>query len=165
MMTKAAGVVPDCLHLVSFFDASTNRWLPKLCTAMASTSANKRALALKNSVVTRWTSVWLSACSILEAKTPFKRLVAQNPDHVAKVLVSNDRRFAALKCSFETIDNTGFRSLLDEYIALLVPTIESSLKLQGSDATLADVVNCRCRQYGRLLDANESNALNALESR
>jgi hypothetical protein len=37
--------------------------------------------------------------------------------------------------------------------------------LQGGDPTLADVVYCRCRQYVRLLDANERTALNALERR
>jgi hypothetical protein len=109
--------------------------------------------------------VCLSACSILRAKAAFKLLVAQYPNIAAKVFASSDRRLAALKRSFETIDNSGFWSLLEEYIALLVPTIESSLVLQGGDATLADVVYCRCRQYVRLLDANERTALNALERR
>jgi hypothetical protein len=91
--------------------------------------------------------------------------VAQYPNIGAKGFASNDRRLAGLKCSFETIDNSEFWSLLEEYIALLVPTIQSSLVLQGGDAALADVVYCRCRQYVRLLDANESTTLNALERR
>jgi hypothetical protein len=164
-MTKAASVVPECLHLVLLFNASTNKRLPRLCAAMVKTNPNKRSFALKNRVVTRWTSVWLSACSILRAKAAFKLLVAQYPNIAAKVFASNDRRLAELKRSFETIDNSGFWSLLEEYIVLLVPTIESSLVLQGGDATLADVVYCRFRQYVRLQDANESTALNALKRR
>jgi hypothetical protein len=70
-----------------------------------------------------------------------------------------------LKSSFETIDDSGFWSFLEEYIALLVPIIECSSILQSADATLADIVFCRCRQYGRLLDARKSTALNALERR
>jgi hypothetical protein len=137
--------------------------MARLRAAMVKTNPNKRSFAIKSGVVTRWTSVWLSACSVLRAKAAFKLLVAQYPNIAAKVFASNDRRLAALKRSFETIDNSRFWSLLKEYIALLVPTIESSLVLQGGDATLADIVYCRCRQYVRLLDANESTALNALQ--
>jgi hypothetical protein len=35
---------------------------------MASTNLNKRNFALENSVVTKWISMWISACGVLKGK-------------------------------------------------------------------------------------------------
>lgn len=164
-LSVTASVVPDCLHLVSFFNASTSKWLPFLRHAMVQTSDTKRAFTLVSSVVTRWTSVWLSAVSVLRAIPAFRLLVAIRPNSVKKVLSSKDQRLAALKRCFKTIQSVEFESQLVKFLHLLIPTIESSLLMQGRTVTLGDVVYSKIRQFQQLLQQRELSAVAALEKR
>jgi hypothetical protein len=54
---------------------------------------------------------------------------------------------------------------LVDFLDLLIPTVESSLILQSGDATLADVLICKGRQFQALDRVDESAAIVALESR
>lgn len=160
----AVSVVPDSLHLVTFYNASSSKWLPYLRQAMVQTSETKRAFALVACVVTRWTTVWLSAVSVLRAMPAFRLLVASRPNTVKKVLNSRDKRFASLKRCFTTIQSLEFETNLVKFLHLLVPTIESSLLLQGRKATLGDVVFLKIRQLQILLK-HEPSGVAALEER
>jgi hypothetical protein len=67
--------------------------------------------------------------------------------------------------STKTIRHSSFWHKLVEYLEFFGPTIESSLVLQGGDATLADVLYCHGRQYQMLEQIGEFEALNALDKR
>lgn len=137
-LTDAARIVPDCLHLVNFFNASSNKWSPRLREAMRQTGSVKFALVA--SVVTTWISVWLCNSSLLRAQNSFRFLLASIPDYVDHVLESNSQRLASLKRCFKRIDDRGSWKKAEKYLWLLVPSIEASLVFHGSDAPLGDVM-------------------------
>lgn len=157
----AAHVVPQCMQSVDLPNKSTNKWLP--CVREFMMKADRRQFALKASVVTRWKSVWICACSLLSAIADFRPLIASLPATIVCITTSNDKRLKALQDVLSTISSDAFWKYLEEYMLLLVPSIESGLLPQGGDATLADVVYCRCRQYIRLFDADKHRAVKILE--
>lgn len=163
LFTNSARVLPACVHLVSTFNASTDIWLPRLNAAMVKALPQNRAFSLKNSVITRWTGVWMSACSVLNAKPAFELLLSSNSGLAGSLFLSSDPRLTPLKRCFQTIANSTFWSQLEEYLVLAAPAVESSLVLRSGDATLGDVLYCKCRQYQRFYEAKEARALEALE--
>lgn len=119
---------------------------------------------LKASAVTRWTSFWLCACSLLSAKPSFRLLLAPMHVIIARVFASIDKLLKSLQDVFRAVGSGAFWDAVGQYILLLVPSIESGLILQGGDATLSDVVYCCFRQDTRLLDATEYEVIGNLES-
>lgn len=87
------------------------------------------------------------------------------PATVARVLVSKYMRLKALQDMFHAVGSDAIWDAPEQQLLLLVPSIESSLMLQGGDSTLADVVSCRCGRHNRLFDAIEFKAIGTLESR
>lgn len=101
------------------------------------------ALTLTTSVFTRWNSVWICACNLLDAMLAFMLLLAKIPQTVPRVLASKDKWLDKLRTIFVLLESSVFLSSLEWYRKLLVPSVESSLFLQDGDATLAGVVYCR----------------------
>lgn len=125
----------------------------------------KRVIALKTSIVTQWRRVWLCACSVLNAKTAFKMLISKWHEFVQKALVPKEKRFASMANCFRTIEDLSFWSGLENNLMLLIPSVESSLVLQGRGKSLADVMYCRCRQFLKLWEAGENIVVGCLENR
>jgi hypothetical protein len=150
---------------VTVFNASSSKWLQKLREAMRKVNSNKKVYALESGVVTRWTSTWLACCSLLRARNAFDLLLLENPVKVQQITSSASKSTSNLRRCIKTIRDCSFWNDLVEYMEILVPTIESSLVLQGGDATFADVLYCRGRQYQTLEYRGEFEALEALEQR
>jgi hypothetical protein len=139
-------VASNALHLVNVFNASSSKWLQKLREAMRKANANKKFYALESGVVTRWTSIWLYCCSVLRARNAFELVLLENHVEIQQTISSKSKSTENIRRCIKTIRDSSFWHKLVEYLELLVPTIESSLVLQGGDATLADVLYCRGRQ-------------------
>lgn len=162
-------VLPDCLHLVNFSNASSSKWIPRLLNAMMQTAGT--AVAIQPGVVTRWTLTWLCACSLRRAQKAFKLLLATIPDNVEQVLASNNKMLSSLRRCFRTIEDKEFRRQLDQYLGLLVPSIERPLSglstrlvLQGGNCTRADVAYTKIRHFEKLVAAGKLRDIQALES-
>jgi hypothetical protein len=79
-----------------------------------------------------------------------------------QIVSSNRKSTENIRRCIKTIRDSSFWHTLVEYLESLVPTIESSLVVQGGDATLADVLYFRGRQYQMLEQIGEFEALYAL---
>lgn len=76
--TKAKAIA-KALYLVNFFSSSNAKWLARLRDEMLSDSNIKRfTFVLIAGVVTRWTTSWLSALSVLRAYKNMRRLLRNN---------------------------------------------------------------------------------------
>jgi hypothetical protein len=75
------------------------------------------------------------------------------------------RKYEKLRDVAGVISQESFWDELSSFLELMVPTIESSLVLQGGDSILGQVMYCFGRQYQVLNSQNEITAEAALESR
>lgn len=162
-----ASVSADALFLVNFFNKSTSKWLPRLRDVMVRLSSRKLWHALINGIITRWTSTWLSCCSVLAAKKAMKVVIIEWSVEVDAAVASNSgsKALVSLKRAAQIVRSDSFWARLGQFLEVLVPTIEPSLVLQGGDATLADVLHAKGRQLKTLIAAGENATVALLEKR
>jgi hypothetical protein len=116
------------------FNKSTAKWLPVLRREMIETRG--RAWSLVVSVVTRWTTTWLSACSVLQSKDALQRVFSSNVgrSELLAARSSGDKKYEKLRDVAGVISQESFWDELSSFLELMVPTIESSLVLQVETA-------------------------------
>jgi hypothetical protein len=164
-LSSHASTIAKSMLLVSFFNNSPSLWLQLLREEMIRCNGN--VVALISPVATRWTSTWISAVSVLQCKAAFSSvLTSQNGrERLSIAESSNSPKFAALKAVVDIIRSNCFWDDLSSHLDALVPTIESSLVMQGGSATLADVLYCFARQFQYLSRGVENEVLRKLEKR
>jgi hypothetical protein len=163
--SRRAGVIAESQRVVQFFNASSSVWLPLLRTEMTRTLG--KTLTLVSAVATRWTSTWLSAVSVLQAKDALVGVFtsAEGKERLQAAMSSNAAVHKNLKDVVAIIRRPSFFDGLSEHLHCLLPTIEASLVLQGGTAALADVLYSFARQYQALVEAEETVVRQKLESR
>lgn len=109
LKSKSAPVMADAAFLVTFFNNSSNKWLPILRQEMIEVYG--KSTALVNSCVTRWTSTWLSYVSLLQVKTAFERvpLNATALPWIQEANGSNSKRHVSLKRAIGIIRDHSFK--------------------------------------------------------
>jgi hypothetical protein len=186
---KLAHVYPKSMHVLRTIRSSSSKWLPMLRDCMLKTGSKRipalkvgvptrwtttwEAMcslvrckdALKVGVPTRWTTTWEAMCSLVRCKEAFALLMLTHKSVVNDVVRTKSQTTKALRDCFGYVKDEKFRSDLVAFLDLLIPTVESSLILQGGDATLADVLICKGRQLQALELLEETSAIEALESR
>lgn len=117
------------------------------------------------SVVTRWTSLWLSYCTGLRAWSSMKVLFARFRVELNQSITSYNQANDNLCRCVWIVSGAVFWTSLERFVQLLVPTIESCLLLQSGAATLGDVLFCRGRQYQYLTKFGEQSTSVSFEKR
>jgi hypothetical protein len=167
--SRAATVLADAAFLTNFINASPSKWLPLLRDEQTRLNGGKgKVRALATAVVTRWTSTWLSLCSVVENKLPLQRLL--HSDAGVRELTSADRhpgnvRFASVRRMRSIVWDESFWKRAEDWFVLLQPTIEASLVLQSGSCTVADVLYSYGRLYQALANTPEYDVVAAMEAR
>jgi hypothetical protein len=135
---------------VHFFNSSSSLWLPLLRAEVSRILST--SLALVQAVATRWTSTWLSAVSVLQVRDGLLSVftATAGKERVQEAIVAQYPRFKALRDVVAIVRDPSFSGDLGVHLDAILPTIESSLGLQGGSATLADARYCFAHQYQSL---------------
>jgi hypothetical protein len=167
--SRAATVLANAAFLTNFINASSSKWLPLLRHEQMKMNGGKgKPRALATAVITRWTSTWLSLCSVVENKLPLQRLLLS--DTGARELTYADRypgnaRFANLRRMRSIVKDESFWERAEDWLVLLQPTIEASLVLQRGTCTIADVLYSFGRLYQALANTSEFEVVATMEAR
>jgi hypothetical protein len=133
-----SAVIAKSQHVVHFFNSSSSLWLPLLRTEVSRTLGTSHALV--SAVATRWTSTWLSAVSVLLVRDALASLFTASAakERVQEALASQSSKHKGLRDVLSIVRDPSFFDELGAHLDALIPTIESSLLMQGGSATLAD---------------------------
>jgi hypothetical protein len=125
------------------------------------------SLALVSAVATRWTSTWLSAVSVLQVRDALVSVFTASAakERVQEALISQAVKDKVLRDVLAIVRDPSFFDTLGAHLDALIPTIESSIVMQGGSATLADAMYCFARQYQALCAAGEDAVIAKLEKR
>jgi hypothetical protein len=109
------------------------------------------SLALVQAVASRWTSTWLSACSVLQVQDALVSVLTATAgkERVQEAMVWQSPRFKALRDVVAIVCDPSFFDDLGAHLDAMFPTIEFSLVWQGGSATLADARYCFSRGTNR----------------
>lgn len=172
MLTKGkhAKAIAKALVLVHFFNKRTHKWLIWLNNEMVITYGKQWSLV--RGVVTRWTTTWLSAISVLRAKVAMQKLMLSgNADQeFRKSQNLNSPHAKKQRLVRDIISDNSFWESLQTFLGEMLPTIEATLQLQSGNATLADVFFALARIYQSARNAEtqggrESPFITAFEER
>jgi hypothetical protein len=101
--------------------------------------------------------VWDGLLSVLTATAGKER--------VQEAMVSQSLRFKALRDVVAIVRDPSFFDEVGTQLDAMLPTVASSLVLQGGSATLADAMYCFARQYQSLCVNGEGTVIAKLEKR
>jgi hypothetical protein len=75
-MSRATTVLANAAFLTTFINASSSKWLPLMRDEEKKMNGGKgKPRDLATAVITRWTSTWLSLCSVVEKRISLQRLL------------------------------------------------------------------------------------------
>ncbi len=167
LLTKCsrASSIVDSLFLVRFFNSSP-RWHSRLRNEIRRLSGDLMR-SPDTSVVARWTSMWLSAISVLQNKDAYSRVITTRSAQglLDKAKQSRNPDLAPVRRMVQIASNSSFWTDLEHFLEIQIPTIETSVLMQSGLCTLADVLYCCGRLYQGLYKANEFDVIDSLEAR
>jgi hypothetical protein len=110
------------------------------------------SLSLLSAVATRWTSTWLSAVSVPQVRDALLSVFTSSAgkERVQEAMASQTAKYKSLKNVVAIVRDTSFFDELGVHLDALLPTIDSSLVMQGGSVTLADAMYCFARQHQAL---------------
>lgn len=147
------------MHIVSFFNKSTCKWLPQLRGAM--NQHHRSSFSLLTGVVTRWTKTWMSRFSVLRAKCAFELVFILHTGDIHKII--DQHKCKGLNRAREITMNCEFWPKLSNFLYIRIPTVESSLILQSSRAKIEVILYCYGRKAQMLSKCKENAILEKLE--
>jgi hypothetical protein len=116
-----------------------------------------RSLSLVSAVSTRWTSTWLSAVSVQKVRDALLSVLTScaEKERVQEAMASQAAKYKSLKNGVAIVRDMSFFDELGAHLDALLPTIGSSLVMQGGSKTLADAMYCLARQHQALVASSE----------
>jgi hypothetical protein len=165
MGSRRSTVITKSQQLVHFFNSSSSLWLPLLRAEVSRPLGT--SLSLVSAVETRWMSTWLSAVSVLQIRDPLLSVFTSSAgkERVQEAMASHSAKYKSLKNVVAIVRDMPFFDEIGAHLDALLPTIESSLVMQGGSVTLADDRNCLARQHQALVAAIEDAVIVQLEKR